>query len=67
MNIVFDDGLNLDDEYREVLASLLPIGNAPLKLNSSTARTDGTPSSDEGFVFLTHLPVDVLKYRGRFY
>ena len=51
MNIVFDDGLNLDDEYREVLASLLPIGNAPLKLNSSTARTDGTPRSDEGFVF----------------
>ena len=67
MNIVFDDGLNLDDEYREVLASLLPIGNAPLKLNSSTARTDGTPSSDEGFVFLTHLPVDVLKYHSQFF
>lgn len=67
MNIVFDDGLNLDDEYREVLASLLPIGNAPLKLNSSTARTDGTPRSDEGFVFLTHLPVDVLKYHSQFF
>lgn len=67
MNIVFDDGLRLDDEYREVLASLLPIGNAPLRLDSSTARTDGTPSSDEGFVFLTHLPVDVLKYHSLFF
>lgn len=67
MNIVFDDGLKLDDEYREALASLLPIGNAPLRLNSSTARTDGTPCSDEGFVFLTHLPVDVLKYHSLFF
>ena len=41
MNIVVDDGLALNDEYREALASLLPIGNAPLRLNSSTARTDG--------------------------
>lgn len=67
MNIVFDDGLNLDDEYREVLASILPIGNAPLRLDSATARTDGTPRSDEGFVFLTHLPVDVLKYHSQFF
>lgn len=67
MNIVFDDGLKLDDEYREALASLLPTGNAPLKLNSSTAKTDGTPSSDEGFVFLTNLPVDVLNYQSMFF
>ncbi len=67
MNIVFDDGLRLDDEYREALASLLPVGNAPLRLNSSTAKTDGTPSSDEGFVFLTNLPVDVLKYHSLFF
>ena len=67
MNIVFDDGLDLDDEYREALASLLPIGNAPLRLNSSTARTDGTPSSDKGFVFLTHLPVGVLQYHSQFF
>lgn len=67
MNIVFDDGLKLDDEYREALASLLPIGNAPLRLNSSIAKTDGTPNSDEGFVFLTNLPVDVLKYHSLFF
>ena len=67
MNIVFDDNLELNDEYREALASLLPIGNAPLRLNSSTAKTDGTPHSDEGFVFLTHLPVDVLKYHSLFF
>lgn len=67
MNIVFDDGLRLDDEYREALASLLPIGNAPLKLNSATAKTDGTPVADEGFVFLTSLPVDVLKYHSLFF
>ena len=67
MNIVLDDGLRLDDEYREALATLLPVGNAPLKLNSSTAKTDGTPNSDEGFVFLTHLPVDVLKYHSLFF
>lgn len=67
MNIVFDDGLRLDDDYREALAPLLPIGNAPLKLDSATAKTDGTPSSDEGFVFITHLPVDVLKYHSLFF
>lgn len=67
MNIVFDDGLRLDDEYRKALALLLPIGNAPLRLNSLTAKTDGTPSSDEGFVFLTNLPVDVLKYHSLFF
>lgn len=67
MNIVFDDGLRLDEKYRETLAPLLPIGNAPLSLNSSTAKTDGTPCSDEGFVFLTHLPVDVLKYHSLFF
>lgn len=67
MNIVFDDGLKLDDEYRKVLTLLLPIENAPLKLDSSTAKTDGTPCSDEGFVFLTHLPVDVLKYHSVFF
>lgn len=67
MNIVFDDGLRLDDEYREALAPLLPIGNAPLRLDSSTAKTDGTPSSDEGFVFITNLPVDVLKYHSLFF
>lgn len=67
MNIVFDDGLRLDDVYREALASLLPIENAPLKLNSLTSKTDGTPCSDEGFVFLTHLPVDVLKYHSEFF
>ena len=67
MNVVFDDGLRLDDEYREALAPLLPIGNAPLRLNASTSRTDGTPSSDEGFVFLTNLPVDVLKYHSFFF
>lgn len=67
MNIVFDDGLRLDDDYREALAPLLPVGNAPLRLDSSTAKTDGTPSSDEGFVFITHLPVDVLKYHSLFF
>lgn len=67
MNIVFDDGLRLDDEYRDALSLLLPIENAPLRLNSSTAKTDGTPSSDEGFVFLTNLPVDVLKYHSLFF
>ena len=67
MNIVFDDGLRLDDEYRQALAPLLPIGNAPLRLDSSTAKTDGTPSSDEGFVFITNLPVDVLKYHSLFF
>lgn len=67
MNIVFDDGLNLDDEYREILAPLLPVGNAPLRLNSSTAETDGTTRSAEGIVFLTHLPVDVLKYHSQFF
>lgn len=67
MNIVFDDGLWIDDEYREKLTSLLPIENAPLKLDSSTSKTDGTPCSDEGFVFLTHLPVDVLKYHSEFF
>lgn len=67
MNIVFDDGLRLDEAYREALAPLLPIGNAPLRLNSSTSKTDGTPCSDEGFVFLTHLPVDVLKYHSLFF
>lgn len=67
MNIVFDDGLRLDDEYREVLAQILPIGNAPLRLDSSTGKTDGTPNSDEGFVFITYLPVDVLKYHSIFF
>ena len=67
MNIVFDDKLNLDDEYRKTLAPLLPIENAPLRLNSLTARTDGTPRSDEGFVFLTDLSVDVLKYHSQFF
>ena len=67
MNIVFDDNLRLDDEYREALALLLPIGSAPLRLNPSTAKTDGTPCSDDGFVFLTHLPVDVLKYHSLFF
>lgn len=67
MNIVFDDGLRLDDEYREALAPLLPIGNAPLRLDLLTAKTDGTPSSDEGFVFITHLPSDVLKHHSLFF
>ena len=67
MNIVFDDGLRLDDEYREALTPLLPIGNAPLRLNPSTSKTDGTPCYDEGFVFLTHLPIDVLKYHSLFF
>lgn len=67
MNIVFDDGLRLEDGYREVLTQLLPIGNAPLKLDSSTAKTDGTPCSDEGFVFITNLRVDVLKYHSVFF
>lgn len=67
MNIVFDDGLNLDDNYREALAPILPVGNAPLKLDSATSKTDGTPCPDEGFVFLTHLPVDVLKYHSVFF
>lgn len=67
MNIIFDDGLRLDEKYREALAPLLPIENAPLRLNSLTSKTDGTPCSDEGFVFLTHLPVDVLKYHSLFF
>lgn len=67
MNIVLDDGLRIDDNYRAALAPLLPVENAPLKLNSETSKTDGTPCSDEGFVFLTHLPVDVLKYHSKFF
>lgn len=67
MNIVFDEDLRLDDAYREALALILPVENAPLKLNSLTSKTDGTPCSDEGFVFLTHLPVDVLKYHSEFF
>lgn len=67
MNIVFDDGLRLDDNYRTVLAPLLPLENAPLRLNAATSKTDGTPCSDEGFVFLTHLPIDVLKYHSEFF
>lgn len=67
MNIVFDDGLRLDDSYRAALAPLLPVGNAPLELNRETSKTDGTPCSGEGFVFLTHLPVDVLKYHAEFF
>ena len=67
MNIVFDDGLRLDDDYREALAPLLPVGNAPMRLDSSTAKTDGTPSSDEGFVFITNLPVYLFKYHSFFF
>lgn len=67
MNIVFDDGLCLDDGCRAALAPLLPVENAPLKLNALTSRTDGTPVPEEGFVFLTHLPVDVLKYHYDFF
>lgn len=67
MNIVFDDGLMLDSEYRKTLAPLLPIENAPLKLNSCTSKTDGTLCADEGVVFITHLPVDVLRYHSEFF
>ena len=67
MNIVFDDGVMLDAKYRQALAGLLPLGNAPLKLNSLTAKTDGSLKRDEGIVFITHLPVDVLKHHILFF
>lgn len=67
MNIVFDDGLKLEDEYRRILTPLLPIENAPLRLDSITSKTDGTPCLGEEIVFLTHLPVDVLKYHSIFF
>lgn len=67
MNIVFDDGLILDEEYLAALAPLLPAGNAPLRLDSSTGKTDGTPGSDEGFVFITRLQYDVLGYHSSFF
>lgn len=67
MNIVFDEGLQLEEPFRKALVPLLPAGNSPLKLHSSTSRTDGTPRPEHGFVFLTHLPVDVLKYHAEFF
>ena len=67
MNIVFDAGLELDDEYREAIAPILPIGQQPLKLDPATGKTDGTPNINEGFVFITKLPVDILKYHAEFF
>lgn len=67
MNIVFDEGLCLEDRCREMLAPLLPAENAPLRLSASTSKTDGTPRDNEGMVFLTNLPVDVLKYHSDFF
>lgn len=67
MNIVFDAGLKLDREYREALDVLIPADNATLTLDSMTAKTDGTPNIDEGFVFVTDLPVDVMKYHIDFF
>ena len=67
MNIVLDDGLILDEDCRTALVPLLPSETAPLKLNAATSKTDGTPNPDEGFVFLTNLPVDVLKYHADFF
>ncbi len=67
MNIVFDENLKIDDNYRKALVPLLPLENAPLKLNSSTSKTDGTLRSDEGIVFMTDLPIDVLKYHSEFF
>ena len=67
MNIVLDDGLILDTDYRTALTPLLPSETAPLKLNAATSKTDGTPNLDEGFVFLTSLPVDILHYHAQFF
>lgn len=67
MNVVFDQGLSLNDDYREAFAAILPVDNAPLKLDSSTEKIDGTPIAEEGFVFLTKLEPDVLKYHCTFF
>lgn len=67
MNIVLDNGFRLDDTARKALAPLLPMGNAPLRLDASTGKLDGTPRADEGFVFLTPLPTDVLGYHSTFF
>lgn len=66
MNVVFDCNVSDSPELRSALLPILPEGTIPFMLDSLKG-IKGTPHDNEGIVFITSLPTDVLGYHGTFF
>lgn len=67
MNIVIDSNIKLDRPCTEHLRRLLKKGEAPSVLNEVTGKLEGSFNETESTVFITGIPVDVMKYHGDFF
>lgn len=67
MNIVLDGNVRLDAGCKERLKKLLQKGREPAVLDEYTGKLNGMFNESEITVFITCIPVDVMKYHGDFF
>ena len=67
MNVVIDSNVILDGLCEGYLKKLLPDGKSACILDEASGKLSGEINEDELTVFITALPIDVMKYHGDFF